>query len=189
MKNIQILAIAALTLSLAACEQIEKLTQSAPYAAEVLKVEANSSPYSMDYYQDPEARHYAMLLKVENGEIQPAIISLELRPGRMPHQPEPQDGLKVSFADAEGRPLGTYLAANPMLLRACEDGDTKPGISRLQSGTIEVLLPFNKQIATVSLDEGRKEYKPVTVPIGPRIKRLSSQQRSPDERGVPVDSL
>lgn len=119
-------------------------------------IDKNVGAYDPSVAIKEGSSHRALILQYAGGMYTLDSIS-EARKGRLPYKLQEKNSLpfRVTFYDAQNKPLGGYSIENPMMLRSCEPG--AEDIRMTDSMQFEILIPDNRNISTVRIAEQQKE--------------------------------
>jgi hypothetical protein len=134
-------------------------------------IEKAAKPYSADWFARTKDRHVVIAFDVRQGRLVPTARGAELRVGRQPFHPRKEGDVTVRYLDATGKVIGRYAIDDPLEVKSC-DLDVSPtgGIKRLDSGIVEVLVPYDRAIARVELVRGKEP--PLSLDVVEMMKSL-----------------
>jgi len=133
------------------------------------KVETKTPAFNPEYFKDKNRQHIAVFFDIVNKKLQISSQPVQVRPGKMPYRPKAGGAVTVVYKDSEGKELGRYSTADPMLARSCDLEAGKGKHEKLiEKGAIEILLPYDTRIATLEITGADK--KPRSFPISQKIK-------------------
>lgn len=136
------------------------------------KLDKETRSFSTAYLSDGKQKHMVVYFEIENGVLKKIERHVEIRPGLLPYSAPGVGDYYVIYRDTEGKEIGRRTIDNPMTIRICGftgDGDGPVGIVPVQSGTVEILIPFDPAIEFI-------EVKPVTDKSG--LYSVGSQIRT-----------
>lgn len=133
------------------------------------ELEDNTPPFNPTYFKDSDRQHMAVFFNISNGMLSLSNRPAEIRPGDMPYHTATGGNVLIIYKDADGKELGRYAIEDPVLARSCDFDDGAIGeLRRIPSGTTEILLPYNENIA--SIDLGRVDGKLKTFSVARIVK-------------------
>jgi len=145
----------------------EKENKAAGEAA--AKIEGQRKPFNPNYNVDTAAATLHMTFKVQDGQILPKPVKVELIPGKMPYRPT-RGPFLLTYRDSLKKEIVSYSIENPLVIRSC-DGLKKPAVSVMQTGVFSIRIPYSPNAAHLELlDSERKEMKRVEVDLLPVYK-------------------
>jgi hypothetical protein len=115
-------------------------------------VERNTPPFNSAYFDDTTNQHAAVFFEVVNDSLRFSNPHPQVRPGHMPYHPAKSAPFTIIYNDAGGSELGRYAIEDPRSCRSCESIAGPPAhLKNIKNGTIELLLPYDKRIKSVTL--------------------------------------
>jgi len=115
-------------------------------------VEKATRPYNPNWRAVTRERHLAIGFNVVHGEFESAPSGAGVRVGRRPYHASGAGDLTVRYLKASGKVVGQYRIADPLEVRSCDvEADSIGGVKRLDSGYVEILVPYDLSIAKIEL--------------------------------------
>jgi hypothetical protein len=135
-------------LTIRCTEQREKFI----FYRERAKVERNTPPFTSRYFDDTTNRHAAVSFQVKSCSLSIDDPHPQVRPGHMPYHPVKSASFNVTYYDTNDSILGSYAIEDPRRLRSCQSvNGPPPPVKNVINGTLELLLPYDKRIASITL--------------------------------------
>lgn len=129
------------------------------------KVEKGTKPFDPSF--NMKGSHISVTFRLENGQFVP--VSAKKQKGKVYYRSSEKGEFKIEYADASGKIIGTLYQSDPTIRRSCDEGENS--IEEVSSGTeIEILLPYNKEIGSISFATNNRDKQFGTVDIKELMK-------------------
>jgi hypothetical protein len=123
------------------------------------RVEKNTAPFDISYFNSEKNSFLVLTTSFEKNRI---IINEKTRieevGGKFPYQ---TGELNIRLTDRQGEKIGDYLMPDPMIVRSCDEKESKTVL--LEQGTIQLPLPKNRNISVLELVRDKKTIDRVDI--------------------------
>jgi hypothetical protein len=154
----------ALCLLLFSCQQNKgQKAQDNKLSSSLEKIEQQKGTFNPAYFKDTNNAHLAITVNYSSNNFVVVPGQATLRPGRPPYLAgDTAKEFVVRYRDAAGKIVGSYSFNNPGLVQACEV--PRPGISIQGNIRFDVLVPANKNIASIEISNKGRTLTRFAVP-------------------------